>query len=96
MSENKAREAVYSALEAVKGVPATAPAEASLTGDLGLESIDIVDLFFEIEQATGVVIELNLMVASVRDGAKRRFDEITIQDVVDYLAGRTPDPAKGD
>ena len=52
-------DAVYTALETVKNVPRDAPPESSLTRDLGLESIDIVDLFFEIEQATGTTIEIN-------------------------------------
>lgn len=82
--ETKAREAVYTALDIVKGVPSTASPQASLIRDLGLESIDIVDLFFEIEQATGIVVELN-QVRSVR-----RFEDISIQNLIDYLSTQMP------
>lgn len=81
------REAVYAALETVKGIARTAPESSSLTRDLGLESIDIVDLFFEIEQSTGVVIELNQVIGSAQ-GSGRRFADVSIQDLIDYLAAR--------
>lgn len=77
------QEAVYGALATVKGVTSDRPASSTLTGDLGLESIDVVDLFFEIEQSTGVVVELNQV---LRSSAGRRFEDLTIQDLVDYLA----------
>jgi len=80
------RNTVYTALETVKGVSPEAPPESSLTRDLGLESIDIVDLFFEIEQATGVVIELNQMMQHSSGRSGRRFEDITIQDLIDFLS----------
>lgn len=82
---SSAREAVYSALETVKGVPSTAPPGASLIRDLGLESIDIVDLFFELEQATGIVVELNQLLAA---GGGRRFEDISVQNLIDFLNTR--------
>ena len=81
------REAVYAALEAVKGIAGTAPESSSLPRDLGLESIDVVDLFFEIEQSTGVVIELNQVIGNAQ-GSGRRFEDVSIQDLIDYLAAR--------
>lgn len=42
---------------------------SSLTRDLGLESIDVVDLFFEIEQSTGVVISSTRLSATPRAAA---------------------------
>lgn len=77
--------AVYAALASIKGVDAAVAPTASLTRDLGLESIDVVDLFFEIEQSTGIVIELNQLVGEMRGSQGRRFEEVTIQDLVDYL-----------
>ncbi len=80
-------DAVYTALETVKNVPRDAPPESSLTRDLGLESIDIVDLFFEIEQATGTTIEINQLLSQAQARSSgRRFEDISIQDVVDFLA----------
>lgn len=86
MNHSSAEEAVYAALEIVKDVPRTSPSESSLTRDLGLESIDIVDLFFEIEQATGTVIELNQVLGQAQSKQGRRFEDISIQDIIDYLA----------
>lgn len=77
--------AVYNALASIKGVAASVPPEASLTRDIGLESIDVVDLFFELEQSTGVVVELNQLIGQMRGSAGRRFEEVTIQDLIDYL-----------
>lgn len=85
MSAANHRDAVYDSLAKVKGGVAEVAPTATLTGDLGLESIDVVDLFFEIEQATGIVVELNLLIGEMRGTRGRRFEEITIQDVVDYL-----------
>ena len=83
---SKASETVYAALEAVKGISQGASPQASLTRDLGLESIDMVDLFFEIEQATGVVVELNQLIGSSQ--GRRRFEEIALQDLIDFLEPR--------
>jgi acyl carrier protein len=82
---SQAQTAVYNALASIKGVSAEVPPTASLTRDLGLESIDVVDLFFEIEQSTGIVVELNQLIGHMRGPAGRRFEEVTIQDLVDYL-----------
>jgi len=83
---SSAEEAVYAALETVKDVPRSAPSTSSLTRDLGLESIDIVDLFFEIEQATGKVIELNQLLSQGQARTGRRFEDISVQDIIDFLA----------
>ena len=87
MSSSSCEEAVYAALETVKNVPRSASIDSSLTRDLGLESIDIVDLFFEIEQSTGTVIEINQLLSQAQaTSSGRRFEDISIQDVVDFLA----------
>lgn len=87
MSSSNPEEAVYTALETVKNVPRSAPVDSSLTRDLGLESIDIVDLFFELEQATGTVVEINQLLSQAQaKSSGRRFEDISIQDVVDFLA----------
>lgn len=85
MSNSSHKESVYAALQSVKGVPASAAVTTTLTRELGLESIDIVDLFFEIEQSTGVVIELNQLVGQMGGAAGRRFEDVSIQDLIDYL-----------
>ena len=88
MSEMSSEDAVYSALESVKGVARSAPVTSSLTRDLGLESIDVVDLFFEIEQSTGVIIELNQIMGEMASKSGRRFDDLSIEDLVAYLSVR--------
>lgn len=83
---NDPLQTVYQALSIVKGVTPDAAPDSSLTRDLGLESIDIVDLFFEIEQSTGVVIELNQILSQSSSRSGRRFEDISIQDLVDFLS----------
>ncbi|MBT9582202.1 acyl carrier protein [bacterium] len=85
MTIEEAKSAVYEALQAVRGVSDGVELSASLTRDLGLESIDVVDLFFEIEQGTGVVIELTQLVNRPGTGG-RRFEAVCLQDLVDYLS----------
>ena len=85
MSAMSSEDCVYSALERVKGVLPSVPITASLTRDLGLESIDVVDLLFEIEQSSGVVIELSQIVGEMSGTTGRRYAELSIQDLVDKL-----------
>jgi acyl carrier protein len=85
MTEARSKEAIFAALAAVKGVAPNLSTQLSLIKDLDFESIDVVDFFFEIEQTTGVVIELN-QVMGQGGGGGRRFDSLTIQDLIDYLA----------
>jgi acyl carrier protein len=84
MTTEDAQKAVLQAVETVKGLSEGVEFHYSLTKDLGLESIDVVDLFFEIEQATGKSVELSQLVN--RDGSTgRRFEDVTLQDVVTHL-----------
>jgi acyl carrier protein len=60
--------------------------EMKLISDYGLESIDILDLLFEIEQTTGISINLSEAFSVQRkdQGQGKQFD-LSIDEIVDYL-----------
>jgi acyl carrier protein len=56
-----------------------------ITQDLGFESIDVVDLLFEVEQLSGIMItfgDLNIYIKARTGG---RFQNLTVKDLIDYL-----------
>jgi len=59
--------------------------EQKLTSDLRFESIDIIDLFFEIEQKTSLAIDLNEIAAELKNEKGRRFNDIKVSDIIKYL-----------
>lgn len=78
-------EGVKKAAESVLGRKIDMKASDTLLGDLGMESIDVVDFVFEIERTFGVEIVMKSLVdMSIREGG-RRFVDLSIQDVLNYL-----------
>ena len=82
MSAMSNEDIIYSVLEKIKEIPRSAPPTASLIRDLAFESIDIVDLYFEIEQSSGVAVELNQLMGET---SGKTFEDLTIQDLVNHL-----------
>jgi acyl carrier protein len=62
----------------------------SLSGDLGAESIDFLDISCELEKALGCEVNFKDLVKALqaRGGVKR--PEITVCDIVEYLRTRPP------
>ena len=74
--------------EAYAKIKGTAPAgfeDKKLVSGLGFESIDVIDLLFEIEQASGIQIELGALLMHTRQQAERRFQDLTAQDIIRFI-----------
>jgi acyl carrier protein len=57
----------------------------SLVKDYGFESLDIIDLFFEIQRITGIEIDLTEMAVNIGALDGRRFNDLTIEDLLKFL-----------
>lgn len=53
--------------------------------DLGLESIDFIDLIFELERRYKVEIDLNLLGLELARYKERRFTEVRIADLQEFI-----------
>ena len=86
MEENKNRMIIYAALKNVKGNSYKQEDDhLKIIEDLGFESIDVVDLLFEIEQLSGVVITLGDLTSFLKSNSSGRFQNLKIKDLIDYL-----------
>ena len=86
MEENKNRALVYTALKNVKGNTYKQEDDhLKIIEDLGFESIDVIDLLFEIEQLSGVVITLGDLTAFLKSHSEGRFQNLKIKDLIEYL-----------
>ncbi|RYZ86103.1 MAG: acyl carrier protein [Proteobacteria bacterium] len=83
--EKDANKAVYAGLIKFKASLANARDDQKLVSELGLESIDIVDLLFEVEQMTGVTVELSELLNFTRSQSQKRFQDLTIRDIASYI-----------
>lgn len=57
----------------------------SLVVDYGFESLDIIDLFFEIQRITGIDIDLTEVAVKIGALEGRRFNDLTIRDLLLFL-----------
>ena len=60
--------AVFEAVAIALGLDDEVTREATLLGDLGAESIDLLDILFRIERATGVKIEASDLAEHIQGG----------------------------
>ncbi len=84
MSKNYLNE-VSAAIKIIRPNSKDIQLDTKIVSDLGFESIDIIDLFFEIQSRTGVEIDLNEIAANIGNFEGRRFEDIKVNDIVDYL-----------
>lgn len=56
-----------------------------LITDLGLESIDFVDLIFECERKLGIIVDLNHFATIQSQENQQRFQDLTLGDIVKAL-----------
>lgn len=59
-----------------------------LAGDLGAESIDLIDLTFRLERA----LEIEIPQGELFEGSSPPPDQLRVHDVLDYLAARRAGP----
>jgi acyl carrier protein len=65
--------------------PEEIKSDSKLVSDLGLESIDIIDIFFEIGEEVGVDLDLNEIAEKIGGTEGRRFNDIQIMDIISYI-----------
>ena len=88
-NEQKLYQIVYDSLHAVTGVSHDRlNPQTKLISDLNIESIDAVDVLFEVEKKLGVSINLADVFQSKRreSGQSNQFD-LEIQEIVQYIVG---------
>ena len=59
--------------------------KASLVQGYGFESLDIIDLFFEVQRITGIEIDLTEMAVKIGALEGRRFNDLTVEDLLQFL-----------
>ncbi len=86
MTNNKFEASVAEAIVMVKGSHLL-PLDfnKSLVVDYGFESLDIIDLFFEIQRITGIDIDLTEVAVKIGALEGRRFNDLTIRDLLLFL-----------
>lgn len=84
MSKNYLEE-VTKAIKIIRPNSSSIQPTTKIVGDLGFESIDIIDLFFEIQSQTSIEIDLNEIATNIGNFEGRRFDDIKVADIVEYL-----------
>ena len=59
--------------------------ESFFRADLGAESIDLLDISFELEKRTGKELDFREVVQFVNEKRGTEISDLAIQDIVDYL-----------
>lgn len=77
---------IISALKKITSDPQQVMNEKTrILEDLGLESIDFVDFIFELEKVVGSPIDITHLSVTLSKQTGRRFREVTIGEIADYL-----------
>ncbi len=82
-------EAIYKSIKAIKPKVKDIVTDTRIVTDLEFESIDIIDLFFEIQSHTNIEIDLNEIAANIGNFEGRRFDDIKVSDILTYLESKS-------
>ncbi len=86
MRDEEIMSAIKSSLKAlVKDKNLSISAEMKIIEDLGLESIDFIDLVFELEKKFRIEIDLNLLALELAKFKERRFTEVRIVDLYEFI-----------
>ena len=78
----KVEEAVCAVLNTEKG---EIKKESMFKGDLDAESIDYLDISYEIEQRTGLELDFTEALEYITDRKGSDITDISVQDVLDYM-----------
>lgn len=71
--------------ELMKNKSLSVTPESKIIEDLGLESIDFIDLIFELERKFKVEIDLNMLGLELAKYKERRFTEVRISDLQEFV-----------
>jgi acyl carrier protein len=88
MNESKYLKDIQDSIELIKG-KIQFDVEKRLVTDYGFESIDVIDLFFEIQQKTGIDVDINEIATIIGGNEGRRFNDISIKDILKYLISKS-------
>lgn len=90
MADKKAlEEAIYSSIKAIRSQAKDITVNTKIVTDLDFESIDIIDLFFEIQSRTNIEIDLNEIAIIIGNFEGRRFNDIKVSDILSYLESKS-------
>jgi len=76
---------ISESVEAILGKNIAVALQNRLIGDIGMESIDVIDFLHEIERRTGVEVRIPRLLEQMHKSGGRRFDQLTVQDLINYL-----------
>ena len=81
-------------VDALRVDPAGITLDARIFGDLEAESIDILDIQFQIERTFGLILDQNELIANLGEGLSVREidDKLTVQWCLDFIERRLEDP----
>ena len=81
-------------VDALRVDPTEITLDARIFGDLEAESIDILDIQFQIERAFGLNLDQNELIANLGEGLSVREidDKLTVQWCLDFIERRLEDP----
>lgn len=65
--------------------PGEIKSESTFRGDLGAESIDMIDISFEIEKQTGKELDFKEVVEYLKKTKGDTFKDISVGDLVNYI-----------
>ncbi len=77
--------AISDSVEAILGKKFEVSAQHKMIGDVGMESIDVIDFLHEIERRVGIEVRIPLLLEQMHKSGGRRFDQLTAQDLINYL-----------
>lgn len=75
---------IREAIEEIRG-PIDLNRNSKIITDLRFESIDVIDLFFEIQQKSSIEVDINEIAIKIGGTEGRRFNDMTIGDIISYL-----------
>ena len=81
-------------VDALRVDPTEITLDARIFGDLEAESIDILDIQFQIERTFGLILDQNELIANLGEGLSVREidDKLTVQWCLDFIERRLEDP----
>ena len=86
MERDDVKKQVYTAIVSVKNFEPDKNNESlSLVHDLSFDSIDLVDLLFEVEKLTGVSITVGDLSSYLKSVPGERIQHITIAHIINYV-----------
>ncbi len=86
MERDEIKKQIYEAIVNVKNMEPDRNKESlTLVHDLSFDSIDLVDLLFEVEKLTGVSITVGDLISYLKSVPGERIQHLTIAHIINYV-----------